>query len=267
MKANVLSLDGKKVKQIELPGCFEEPIRKDLIKKAFESSVKRQPYGPYVRAGTEISASGKVAHARRKYRTAYGLGISRVPRKTLTVRGTRFYRVGAFMPGTRGGRAAHPPKVEKSWLVSINKKEKIKAIRSAIAATANTEDIIKKYETIKEVKESLPLIIENKIYDIKKTKNLRDALEKALSSLSSVAFKKKSIRAGRGKSRERKYKVTRGMLLITTKDIPACKSLGIDIANVSQLNIHELAPNGEPGRVIIYAEDAIDKMKENPKLK
>ena len=43
--------------------------------------------------------------------------------------------VGAFAPGTVGGRRAHPPKSEKIWSKKINKKENAKAIRSAISAT------------------------------------------------------------------------------------------------------------------------------------
>jgi len=267
MKANILSIEGKKIKQVDLPGCFEEKVREDLVKRAFEAGVKRQPYGAYIMAGKDISASGKVTHARRKFKTSYGLGISRVPRKTMTERGTRFYRVGAFVSGARGGKEAHPPKIEKVWAGKINKKEKEKAIRSAIAATADPKRIIKKYSSINEIKAELPLVIEKKVYEIKKTKDLRGALKNILSSLTDVAFKKKSIRAGKGKGRGRKYKKTRGMLLITTKKIPAAESLGIDIINVSQLNINDLAPNGETGRVIVYVEDAIDKMKENTKLK
>ena len=83
MKAQVLSLDGMKEKEIELPKCFEEEVRKDIIKKAFESEIStlRTPYGSFEFAGKLVSASGKIKHRRRKWKTAYGKGISRVSRK------------------------------------------------------------------------------------------------------------------------------------------------------------------------------------------
>jgi len=158
MKANVLSITGEKLRQIELPRCFNEKIREDLIKRAFEVEVAatRQPYGTFKLAGKLVSAAGKIRHARNKYKTAYGIGISRVPRKVLTRRGTRFFWVGAFAPGMRGGRAAHPPKVEKIFTKKINKKEKMKALKAAIAATSNAREMCKRYATVKE-KEKIEL--------------------------------------------------------------------------------------------------------------
>ena len=43
---------------------------------------------------------------------------------------------GAEAPNTVGGRRAHPPKAEKEWELKINSKERKKAFRSALAATA-----------------------------------------------------------------------------------------------------------------------------------
>ena len=70
MKAQVLSLDGMKEKEIELPKCFEEEVRKDIIKKAFESEIStlRTPYGSFEFAGKLVSASGKIKHRRRKWK-------------------------------------------------------------------------------------------------------------------------------------------------------------------------------------------------------
>ena len=51
-------------------------------------------------------------------------------------RGTQFMWVGALAPGTVGGRKAHPPKASKIWNLKINKKERAKAIRSALGGSA-----------------------------------------------------------------------------------------------------------------------------------
>jgi ribosomal protein L4 len=68
MKAIVLNKDGKEGKTIELPSCFSEKIREDIIKKVFEAVRfnEKHNYGNYKLAGKEVSASGRVKHRRRK---------------------------------------------------------------------------------------------------------------------------------------------------------------------------------------------------------
>ena len=84
-----------------------------LIKRAVLTlqNNKRQRYGANPEAGKKVSAA--LSKRRRKYRGSYGHGISRVPRKILSRRGTSMNWQGAFAPGTVGGRRAHPPKAEK----------------------------------------------------------------------------------------------------------------------------------------------------------
>ena len=174
MKVPLLSLTREKIKEKELPMQFEEEIRPDLIKRAVLAiqSGRRQPYGASPEAGKRSSAT--ISKRRHSYKTSYGHGISRVPRKILSRRGSRFNWVGAFAPGTVGGRRAHPPKAGKVWLQKINKKEKRKAIRSAIAATM-ADDIVKKnYIT----PEGYPFIIDTKIEMISKTKEAISVLGK-----------------------------------------------------------------------------------------
>ena len=129
MKAKVLDKDGKEIKEIELPSCFASSIRQDITQKVYEAEKKWQPYAPFFMAGKQHSASGKIRHARRLWKTAYGHGISRVPRKILWRRGNQFYWIGAEIASTRGGRRAHPPRVEHFLKeLKINKKEKQIAI-------------------------------------------------------------------------------------------------------------------------------------------
>ena len=277
MKAQVLDLEGNKEKDIELPGCFDEEIREDIIKRAFESEISnfRTPYGSFEFAGKLSSASGKLKHARRKWKTAYGKGISRVPRKIMSRRGTQFRWVGAFASGTVGGREAHPPKPYKNWERKINKKERVKAIRSAIAATADLSRIISRYKTINDKNFNLPIIIDSKINDIKKTKELKQKicslLEKISPSVAGVGLREdKKVRAGKGKNRNRKYKSSKGVLIVSSKEIESgegLKGLGVDFITINKLNVRSLAPSGVPGRLTIYTEDAIDEMKKMEKLR
>lgn len=262
MKAKVIDEKGEKVREITLPEFFNSEVREDLIHKVFWAVQKRQqqPYGSYILAGKTVAASGKQSHARRKWKTLYGKGISRVPRKTLSHRGEQFYWVGAFIPGTVGGREAHPPKAIKKQ-TKINKKENRLAIKSAIAATTLKQIIEKKYPKLK-IKVELPIVVDSSIFN-NKPKEIVKILEKIIG----IKIKKiKKIRAGKGKMRGRTYKTKAKVLLIISKEENAKKLInyGIDVIKTNQLNILALAPGGTPGRLVVWTENAI---KELEKLK
>ena len=139
MKLSIIDKTNAQKGKKELPAQFNEAVRPDIILRAVLSiqSNKRQKYGAFSEAGKRPSA--KLSRRRRDYRGSYGIGISRVPRKILSRRGTRMNWAGAFAPGMVGGRRAHPPKADKEWSQKINKKERRKAIRSAMSATMNKE--------------------------------------------------------------------------------------------------------------------------------
>jgi len=166
MKVSVLSKSSEVGKK-DLPKQFSESVHPDLIKRAVITiqSHKRQPYGASPEAGKRASA--ELSRRRRKYRGSYGMGISRVPRKIMSRAGTRFNWVGAFAPGTVGGRRAHPPKAEKIFSVKMNTKENRKAIRSALSATLDKEYVNKKHI----VPDNYPVIIESNSEEIKTTKD------------------------------------------------------------------------------------------------
>jgi len=165
MIKEILTIDGQKKGTIELPKCFESEIREDLIKKACESeqSMTKPKYGAFPLAGQLTSAPKQMKHARSGYKSHYGQGISRVPRKMMSRSGTRFYRIGAFAPGTRGGRPAHPPKSWKNFEKGINAKERKKALYSAISAVAKNS-----------------FIVEKKFEELSKTKEIKNAISKII---------------------------------------------------------------------------------------
>ena len=134
MKLKIKTQTGQSKKEQELPKQFNEPVNPDLIKRAVLvlQSNKRQKYGSSPGAGKRASAY--LSKRRNSYRSTYGIGQSRTPRKVMSRRGQRLNYVGAFAPQTVGGRRAHPPKSEKNLTKKINKKEKRKAIRSAMSA-------------------------------------------------------------------------------------------------------------------------------------
>ena len=261
MKAQVYDLEGKKTKTIDLPVQFFEEIRQDLVMRTFLAyqSHNRQPYGAYTKAGQRASA--ELSRRRRDFKTAYGHGISRIPRKSLWHRGTQFGWVGAFAPGTVGGRKAHAPKSQKIWFKKINKKERRKALRSALAASVVPELIKSRGHLFLEA----PLILDSKMESINKTKNVEILLEKLKLEKELERISQIKIRAGRGKSRGRRYITKKGPLFVVSNECPLIKSArnipGIDICTVENINIALLAPGGTPGRLTIYSENAIDKIK------
>ena len=151
MKLAILNKEGKKVKEIETD-LFEEPVREDIIYKVVEAEKIIQPYSSKFRAGMDRSASGNVRHRRHVWQTHYGRGMSRVPRKVMSRRGTQLNWEAAGYPGAKGGSRAHPPKILSMVPKRINKKEQSVALNSAISASANSERITSRYASLKNVK-------------------------------------------------------------------------------------------------------------------
>lgn len=254
MKATLYDSKGTKKSQIELPALFTTPIREDIVAKYVEAYRREQmqPYGSYVEAGKRHSASGTISHRRHEWKGHYGKGISRLPRKVMWRRGTQFMWVGAEVASTRGGRRAHPPKVDRRQL-KINTKERQIAFASAFAATVNAQSLLKRYAHIKN-SSFTPSVIESLPSKAKEFHILIDAL---FASLSVSPFKQRSVRAGVGKSRSRKYKSSAGVIVITANDEHA-SCAGIDIKPVNQLEITDLYPLG---RLALYTQKALKQIE------
>ncbi len=266
--AKIFSVDGNTKGEIRLPKQFHEEYRPDLIRRAVLAiqSHKMQPHGTKKGAGNIHSA--EVSKRRRAYRTTYGYGQSRTPRKIMNRNGTRFTTMGANVPQTVGGRRAHPPLVEKVISEKINSKERKKAIRSAIAATTIRKIVEKRGHKIAKLK-NLPVIIEDKIEGIKKSKDIIEILNTLGLEDEIERTKEKKIRAGRGKTRGRKYKKKVGPLFVVSSKCDLTKSAkniaGADVCNVKDLNAEVLAPGAHPGRLVIWSEKAL-KVLEDKKL-
>jgi len=259
---NIINLDGTKGKDVKLPDQFSEEIRPDLIKRAVVAiqTNKRQKYGAKPDAG--MRASAKVSRRRRKYRGAYGKGISRVPRKVMLKRGTNIIFTAAFAPGTVAGRRAHPPKAEKNFEAKLNIKERRKAIRSALAATVDKKVVSERGHFFKDY----PLIVDSKIETLKQTKKVEEVLLKLGLEKELRRIEDKKVRNRKIRTRGRKYKIKKGPLIVTGNDcelIKAAKNLqGIDIVKVDSLNAELLAPGTHPGRLTIYSTKAIERMEK-----
>ncbi|MBU0457095.1 MAG: 50S ribosomal protein L4 [Nanoarchaeota archaeon] len=263
MKLSIFNSGKKKTGEIDLPSQFSEEYRPDLIKRAVHAlqANSRQAYGADPDAG--MRSSSKLSKRRRKYRGSYGFGISRVNRKILSRRGTRFSWVGAFSPQTTGGRKAHAPKSEKILAEKVNRKENRKAIRSAMTATLNKCLVEKRGH---KVPVDYPFVLNNDIENMEKTKDVeqvlidlgfQDELKRSLL---------KKIRAGLGTMRGRKYRKKKSVLIVTGGKCAlskAAKNLsGIDVVEAKELNAELLSPGTMSGRVTLWTENAVKKIAE-----
>jgi large subunit ribosomal protein L4e len=260
----VFDINGKEIENIELPKVFYQPVREDLILRAFLviQSHKRQPYGP-----NELSGLRTSAHYHGKRRSRYTMMNREIARhqrlhgKTVP----QLFWQARIAPQTKGGRPAHPPLPEKNWYQKINKKEKIKATISAIAATSLKEFVKARGHRIEEVKE-LPIVVEDKIEEIKKTKEIIEFLKKIGLEKELERTKEKKVRAGKGKIRGRRYKKKVGILFVVNEDKGIGKAVrnipGCDVIKVKDLSVEKLAPGGKAGRLTIFTKTAILKIGE-----
>jgi large subunit ribosomal protein L4e len=262
-KLAIYSLDGKAGTQKQLPKQFDEPVRTDLIQKAVRvlQANARQVYGADPEAGKKHAVY--VSRRRRDYRGSYGHGISRVPRKVMSRRGMRMNWVGAFAPGTVGGRRAHPPKAEKQWDLKINKKENRKAIRAAISATLVKELVAARGH---KAPTTYPFILADAVEQISKTKDLVASLEQLGFTDELGRASEKKHNSGRAKARGRATKQRTSILLVVSADAPvmlAAQNIpGVDAVAVNELNAELLAPGTHPGRLTLFSESALKVMEE-----
>jgi large subunit ribosomal protein L4e len=264
MKLKIFTTENAEAGQAELPAQFDEPVRTDLISRSIFAiqAANRQPYGGYGNAGMRHVT--KLSRRRRDYKTSYGYGISRVPRKITSRRGRRMNWVGALSPGTTGGRRAHPPKPYADWEQKVNTTENRKAIRSALAATVQKDLVSQRGHKIPT---AFPFIIDNGFETLTKTSQLEAALVKLGFAAEIARAGVKRIRAGHGKARGRPYKRPTSILFVVSKDatplVKAAANLpGADVIAVHRVNAEILAPGTHVGRLTLYTRAAIERLSQ-----
>lgn len=256
MKVKLFDKTGKEKGSVDLPRNFSVKIREDILAKVFEAQrgIYAQAYGAKEGAGAQYSASGISIKARHKWKGTYGKGISRVPRKIMSRHGSSFNWVGATTANARGGRKPHAPRSAKNPFLKINKKELLIAFNSALAGTISVKLLEKKYG--KKIESGF--VFDDKTLDLK-TKDFVLVMKKVFGDVEFL--KKKSVRAGIGKMRGRKYKSSAGLLFVIGND-EKMKRKGVEVVSVKDLTIKDLSPNGEPGRLVCYSENAIKDIEE-----
>jgi large subunit ribosomal protein L4e len=247
---NVRGADGKAASSLPLPAVFTAPIRTDVVEAIHKNMAKnkRQPYAVYKDAGKENSA----------HSWGTGRAVARIPR----VGGGGTHRSGqaAGSNAARGAWMYSPTKVWRRWFVKINQAQRRYATASALAATAMPSLLLARGHRVEEVDE-VPVVINDAAESLTKTKEAIALLQavKAYPDVLKVSNSRK-VRAGVGKSRNRRHKQRRGPLVVYNEDkgiVKAFRNLpGVEIVSVHRLNLLQLAPGGHVGRFCIWTESA-----------
>ncbi|NYZ77205.1 50S ribosomal protein L4 [Candidatus Micrarchaeota archaeon] len=245
MKGTLYSLEGKAVKQIELPHFFDEEKRSDLVKRAVlsDESKERQPKGCYRFAGLETSATYR--GRKEDYGAIKNKGIAHKPHEVLPK--GRYGKVKRI-PGSVKGRRAHPPKAERRIAEEMNKREYAKALKSALAFAADRKTVCARMSH--EIGASLPLVVDNSLEGLKKTKDVL-AVMKALNLLPLL---EKAKRNG-----------SKAPLIIISGEGSAkagSNIAGVDVVEAKALQARHLAPGTHPGRLAIFTEKSLEALNE-----
>jgi large subunit ribosomal protein L4e len=246
MNATVYDLDGEEAGEVDLPEVFETQLRPDPIRSAVLAAQanRKQDYGSDEYAGLRTPAES----------FGSGRGMAHVPRE-----GGKARRV----PQAVGGRRAHPPKSEKDRTQDINDKERKLAVRSALAATTDEETVRERGHEFDDGVD-LPLVVADDFEDLQKTQAVVDVLEALGLEADIERADETKIKAGQGKTRGRKYRRPSSILFVTSEEPSrAARNLaGADVATGREVNAEDLAPGGQPGRLTVWTESALEEVAE-----
>jgi large subunit ribosomal protein L4e len=251
----VYTTANKAESHVALPTVLTAPIRSDIVNEVHTNLAKnkRQPYAVSKFAGHQSSAES----------WGTGRAVSRIPR--VPGGGTHRAGQGAFGNMCRGGRMFAPTKIWRRWHRKVNVNQKRVAVASALAASALPALVMARGHKIDTVPE-IPLVVDDKAVQTLDKTSKALAILKSLNALEDIERVKDSrkIRVGVGKMRNRRYVQRRGPLVIYSEKGPLIKAFrnipGVEVCNVENLNLLQLAPGGHLGRFIIWTKGAFQRL-------
>ncbi|KAH9385675.1 large subunit ribosomal protein L4e [Nematocida major] len=251
------NLDGTTVyKKAELPKVFSIPVRSDLV-CTVQNSVRKNSKQPYA-----VDPLAGMRHSAHSWGT--GRALARVPR--VSGGGTQRAGQGAFANFCRKGRMASPTNVLRRWFRKTNKNTRRHAASMAVAATASAALVESRGHLISQLK-SIPIVVSNEIESLRRTKEGLELIKNfSLTEEINRVKESKNIRSGKGKARNRRWVMRKGILVIYHEDKGITKAFrnipGVDLMKVDRLDILELAPGGHLGRLVIWSESAFERLRE-----
>ena len=257
MKTSVLTLDGKKSGQIDLPNVFDTKLNSELIHKAYINLESHgfQKHSTHPTAGQDVVADSNDPPT--------GRGISRIAR----MKGGGGGRQGQAgeVAGTRGGRQAHRPYANKVIYKKINKKENKLALCSAIAATTSKELIERRGHKIDGI-ELFPMVVEDDIESISNTRKMINVLNNLNIIQDVKRLENRKRRSGKVVLRGRASKIGKSVLFVVSnseKISKACSGIpGVDSCSAKDLSVLNLAPGGTVIRLTVFSKKAIEEISQ-----
>jgi large subunit ribosomal protein L4e len=143
----------------------------------------------------------------------------------------------------------------------INRKERLAALYSAIAATGSKDLVERRGHVVDEV-QGFPLVVSDQVQDISRTNEVRNFLTKlgVRKDLERARNREKS-RSGKSRMRGRAKRFGVGPLLVVGEDKGIGKAarnlVGVDVVEAKNLNVRLLAPGTDPGRLTVWSESAL----------
>ena len=245
----------KKTGNVVLPGVFATGIRPDIVNFVHTSMNKNR------RQGHAVKYNAGMRHSAESWGT--GRAVARIPR--VSGSGTQRSGQAAFGNQCRKGRMFAPLRIWRRWHRRTNLRQKRYATATSLAASAILPLVQARGHRVDRVPE-LPLVVDNSAEKIERTKEavrfLRSVgaypdVKKVVDSL--------TLRAGRGKARNRRFRTRRGPLVVYSgANVPLLRALrnvpGVETIHVSRMNLLQLAPGGHVGRFIIWTEGAFKEL-------
>lgn len=239
-----------------MPSVFSAPLRPDIVRFVCLNLAKntRQAYGVSPNAGYQTSAES----------WGTGRAVARIPR----VPGGGTHRSGqaAFGNMCRGGGMFAPNKTWRRWHRRVNVTLKRHAVAAAVAATGLPSLVIARGHKIDEVPE-MPLVVADGAESLTKTSQAFNVLQKLGCGVELQKVRdSKKLRAGKGKSRNRRYCIKRGPLIIYNSDNGISRAFrnipGVELCHVDRLSVLQLAPGGVLGRFCIWTAPAFKRLQQ-----
>lgn len=243
MKATVYSVEGKVLKQIDLPLVFESAHREDLVKRAVLSEESRlyQPKGNFPLAG--LLTSARYRGRKEDYGAVKNKGIPHLPHEVLP--GGQLGKVKR-VPHAVKGRRAHPPKPQKKIVELINKKEHLVALASALSMSADRKKVCDRIHA--DIGVSLPIVVENNFEKLAKTREVVKVFE----ALNLMKFIERAKKNG---TKSTLIVVSDGSVRKAAANLP-----GVDVVRASDLQVKDLAPGTHAGRLTLFSENALPEL-------
>ncbi|KAH0569692.1 Ribosomal protein L4 [Spironucleus salmonicida] len=243
----VFNKSGEKAGELPVPAAFNAPIRADIVQFVHTNMNKnhRQAYAVSPYAGVMCSAES----------WGPGRAVARNPRK--------HGGIGAYANFVRGGHMYSPLTTQRRLHRKINKNMRRFAVASAIAGSALPQLAEAHGHRVAAIK-AFPVVVD--CGEVNKTKDAAMILSKLGCSADLEAVKaSKTIRAGTGKLRNRRYTQKLGPLVVfgeencekAFRNIP-----GVSCCHVSRLNLLQLAPGAKIGRLVIWTKSAFAGLNE-----